>query len=223
MFDCENIAVNFETQCRGFVVNGCSIGRGITASVGAHSISVMGNSRGIVLRDFSINGVGSISTAFHVLVSGEESEVVAENFKIQSGVSDFFLDRSAGTLEFGGVQYSTLKSVTLRYTIPANANNVKAYLPKGIYKKLYVWIDSTTDLGIVYLIPGGDIVSSLSAGHTIDIGKPICALGDVSEYPFNVTEDKYLWFFSPSYAGGTIKIVAEYWPSSVDDGLPNWF
>jgi hypothetical protein len=210
VLDAKGIILNFETQNRRLKLDALDLARGASGFTGQYTISVLGHSTDVEISDVDLSGDATYPNNYFGINVGEASTAATETATTDAGIRNFNLKQHTGSIDFRGTAKNGPVSSTTIEAIPSAANNLQIALPAGWYKKLELTFDNVTDIGTVYLMPGSaDIAASLAAGVVFNPGDNYTTLADAADYPFCVTEPKYLWFFSPSYAGGNVTIHVE--------------
>jgi hypothetical protein len=219
VMDCWGEALNFETQNRGFIVDGVDIGRGPTANNGTYAISVSGQSTGIVIKNITLNF--DIDTLGMRIV--ENSKVQTENVLLYRHVRIFPLGQHRGSI-YNGVNGSYYGGDLKRWSRLFALWNGRALdigLPSGVWKSVRIFTTDTANLTQFTFGGGiGDIKAQLSAGNMVrPTSAEFTTLSLSSDYPFNNTDAKatVLQVGAGVAAGAYGVIEVEYWPGMGDD------
>lgn len=185
--DSYNIAVFFESQARGALIENVRIGRGASANTSAYSVTVAGGCRNIVLNNFHLLHTVACIDLWII----EASEVFTKDWFLWNSEYhlEFPLKQHSGCLYHNEKLYQTIKRFSRRFPL-FDSNPLDIGLPSGIYKDVRVFVTNTANLSLFnVLTSGGDITSLLTANTLVRPNtKYLTYVGNDASYPFNNTE-----------------------------------
>lgn len=179
--------IYLESQCRGAVFDNVRIGRGATANTGTASVIIIGQSTGIVLRNFHLTH----TVACIDLVCNEAAELVTENWFLWNSEyhRGFPLRQHSGLLWHNEKMYRDIRHFSRRFAL-FDGMDLDIGLPSGVYKDVRIFVTNTANLSQFTLNSGaGDIKALLTANTLVrPATNYITYVSRDADYPFNNTE-----------------------------------